>query len=93
MNFKLIKNIVLVLFIGLIYLSSSVRVAYAQPFLPQDDGLKKINELAEWTDAGKKKKAEEEAKKKAEEEAKKKQEGAAPEVLPNLRATEKYWII
>ena len=79
MNFKLIKNIALVLFIGLIYLSSSVRVAYAQPFLPQDDGLKKINELAEWTDAGKKKKAEEEAKKKAEEEAKKKQEGAAPE--------------
>ena len=71
MNFKLIKNIALVLFIGLIYLSSSVRVAYAQPFLPQDDGLKKINELAEWTDAGKKKTAEEGAKKK--------QEGAAPE--------------
>lgn len=59
------------MFIGLIYLSSSVRVAYAQPFLPQDDGLKKINELAEWTDAGKKKTAEEGAKKK--------QEGAAPE--------------
>ena len=79
MNFKWVKNIALVLCVGLIYIFGSLSVSDAQPFLPQDNSLTKINELAEWTEAGKKKKAEEEAKKKAEEEAKKKQEGAAPE--------------
>ena len=88
MDFKWMKNIALVLFVGLIYIFGSVEIADAQPYLPQDDGLKKINELAEWTDAGKKKKAEEEAKKKAEEEAKKKQEGAAPEGIAKPKTSQ-----
>lgn len=86
MNFKLIKNIVLVLFIGLIYLSSSVRIAcagYTPGTNPLLDGVDdRINStmpyddgVTKWSDEGKRRAEEEAKKKKAEEDAQKKKDG------------------